>query len=1132
MPDESKFYYPLQDEAAHLDRVFHDLVTISNDEDDTYKERITDLGEELFIKGVINEDGYIHFIFDDVQSSRPIEVNAQEVPVGDGEDWVKPSDFYTAVSIHEYKTTDTDYALTFGTDITDSPANWIKTDNYIFTKMQIIKDDEIANLLNEESILSCMQIGSYKVQPLTGELIETMKSFFTNGEDFFNEHKYEYYCGSDRFNNASDVTSKYFLYFDVDENDQEILVINKLTRKNWTIVQLDTIVFSNIHIFIDLYDGDEFQATVNVDNKLSYHNKIADLDQTIIGKEFSIKEYSRTAAETRYFGSEFSSEDSYYAPQLVFGSDPRGRKGFENSCNITLRGRGKAFLDDDAYAHFMGNSFLKMEGTSKIIARNEGDLLVEHGKTILGQLPKGIVPDYEDFIRTEKVEDKNVICIIDDGAFLGVQQAARVLFSDGTNFQSVGHAWVSLSDESRLDMAGQSRIAGHTTNYKLNNALFLDNHDLTFQSGYNSHINANKPTETWIYNPKSLSKISNEAFLYKHYPTLESVPPLSAAAKYFSIDTRMQTFIPIFDNSIVFINVTRQNANLNTLNAELHTIFPEYNIDDYYLLGDDDQLANLLQYFQNTPAAAELVPEFFTRDYYYLTKAERDILYSNYPSSPVRNYLSKRCLEPLSVKQDYDFKTKVIDKLNTLSMFNIDCLQIDNPRSTYIFYDMIEDSVPDGKSATSFVLKKTETEPRLSGHQNNYSTYWLNKIFNDRNYYVGKSEDYDPSSPNSTGYYYLSNIVSQIFDYKEGTVFRVEGPGTSVILGDNSAGRQNIRVSGGFINLDITGGLNSDTMLKLGANKNGKLQLYITGDDAFFEIADNSHFEMHNNSNFILDGNGDALKTKTGVGHRDHLWMTPWSKPQNYTEAAPTLQLYHNSSLSMYGTQDSAANKYCNSCNTEQERFNLDISLDLLTTYANSSDTELNAGAQFLLDYIYNGNPVPGDRYDDVSILDFNIASSIFAIFIKMNQGPTDSFKAKSPLIDFTTTATSEIYDSSLNNVIEPGTVKCIFTLTEADSSNDSADCRFDFKMKNFLMGSDSGFLRVAKQPNSPLMELAENAEFRMWGNTYLKITDDGITIKDNSVNEAYTFTVAELKAAIEGGGSGPSYPDAEDIQV
>jgi len=46
-----------------------------------------------------------------------------------------------------------------------------------------------------------------------------MKSFFTNGEEFFNEHKYEYYCGSDLFNYAYQVTDKYYLYFDIDEND-------------------------------------------------------------------------------------------------------------------------------------------------------------------------------------------------------------------------------------------------------------------------------------------------------------------------------------------------------------------------------------------------------------------------------------------------------------------------------------------------------------------------------------------------------------------------------------------------------------------------------------------------------------------------------------------------------------------------------------------------------------------------------------------------------------------------------------------------------------------------------------------------------------------------------------------------
>lgn len=1130
MAEPREFYYPLQDKSTDIDRVIHDFVTLSNDEENTYKERITDLGEELFVKGVINEDGYIHFIFDDVQSSRPIEVNEQEVPIGDGQDWVKPSDFYTAISIHEYETTDTSYNFSFGTNDNDpSSANWVKTDNYIFTKMQIVKDSEIVNLLNEESILSCMQIGSYKVQPLTSELIETMKSFFTNGEDFFNEHKYGYYCGSDLFNYAYQVTDKYYLYFDVDENDQEVLVINQLTRSG-NVVSLNTTRFSNIHILIDLYDGDEFQATVNVNSELYYHNKITNSNQTIEGKDFAIKEYSRTVAETRYFGSEFSSEDSYYAPQLVFGSDPRGRKGFANSCNITLRGRGKAFLDDDAYAHFMGNSFLKMEGTSRIIARNDGDLLVDHGKTILGQTPEGTVPEYENFI--DKNFDENTIFIVDDSSLLAVQQAARVLFGDGTNFQSVGHAWVSLSDETYLDMAGQSRIAAHTSpGTNINNALLLDNHGFIFQSDYHPHTNSIKPVEQWIYDPQPISKTRKGAFLYAHYPTLESVPTISKVAQYIPINTRLQTFMPIFDNSIVFIDVisSKKYTNLNVLNAELHTIFPQYNIDDYYLLGDA-QLANLLEYFQNTPTAAELVPDFFTRDQYYLTKAERDILYNNYPSSPVRYYYSERCLQPLSVKQAYDFKTKVIDKLNTLSMFNIDCLQIYSPSATYIFYDMIDSSsVPSDKSATNFVLKKTETEPRLSGHQNNYSTYYLNQIFEDKSYYVGKSGDYDPSSPNSTGYYYLSNIVSNMLEYQEGTVFKVEGPGTSVIIGDDTYGRQNIRVSGGFINLDITGGKGSDTMLKLGANEEGKLQLYITGDDAFFEIADNSHFEMHNSSNFILDGNGDALKTKTGLGHRDHLWMTPWSKPQSYTEAAPTLQLYHNSSLSMYGTQDAANNKYCTNCITKESYFDLDITIDLLTTYANSSETELNAGAQFLLDYIYNGNPVPGDRYDEISILDSNIASSIFAVFTKMNQGPID-FRAKSPLIGFT--ATDETYDSSLDDFIEPGTTKCIFKLTEADSSNDSADCKFEFRLKNFLVGSDSSFLRVSKQPNSPLMELAENAEFRMWGNTYLKITDAGITIKDNSVNTAYTFTVAELQAAIEGGGSGPSYPDAEDIQV
>jgi len=89
---------------------------------------------------------------------------------------------------------------------------------------------------------------------------------------------------------------------------------------------------------------------------------------------------------------------------------------------------------------------------------------------------------------------------------------------------------VSLSDESWLDMAGQSRIAAHTTDYKLNNALLLDNHGFIFQSDYNSHVNTHHPEEAWIRDPQPISKTRKGAFLYAHYPTLESVPTLSKVA--------------------------------------------------------------------------------------------------------------------------------------------------------------------------------------------------------------------------------------------------------------------------------------------------------------------------------------------------------------------------------------------------------------------------------------------------------------------------------------------------------------------------------------------------------------------------------------------------------------------------
>lgn len=66
------------------------------------------------------------------------------------------------------------------------------------------------------------------------------------------------------------------------------------------------------------------------------------------------------------------------------------------------------------------------------------------------------------------------------------------------------------------------------------------------------------------------------------------------------------------------------------------------------------------------------------------------------------------------------------------------------------------------------------------------------------------------------------------------------------------------------------------------------------------------------------------------------------------------------------------------------------------------------------------------------------------------------------------------------------------------------------------------------RMQNSSLIEMTDNAEFRMWGNTLLTIDEDnGITISDGTTT--ISFTVAELAAALAGGGQ--SLPSAESTQ-
>lgn len=84
-----KFYYPLQDKAEDLDRVVHDLVEITDDEESIDKVvKVENRGTE--------EEPDLHFVAGEAgEKQKPIEVSEWELPTGDGEDWVRPSCFYT-----------------------------------------------------------------------------------------------------------------------------------------------------------------------------------------------------------------------------------------------------------------------------------------------------------------------------------------------------------------------------------------------------------------------------------------------------------------------------------------------------------------------------------------------------------------------------------------------------------------------------------------------------------------------------------------------------------------------------------------------------------------------------------------------------------------------------------------------------------------------------------------------------------------------------------------------------------------------------------------------------------------------------------------------------------------------------
>lgn len=1125
MGEPRDFYYPLQDEATDIDRVIHDLVEITEDSESV----------DNFVK-VININGVPHFWYGGASQGQIIDVDAQEIPIGDGEDWVKKSDWYLQYSEGEqYTTEDPNYEISFYPNE--------QTLTYVITSIKITDGLEEEELLNENFLSETLYGGTSPydmahLKSFTSTQLNQIVNLVPNASSYLSD--YNYYIGPDNFSSTYNISNSYFIKF-YEENGKYKLAVNKfqVTSVNSggtyvnTLVQTQFSGYPKFKFNIDLQDqmlGIRTNTTTYFEYPDKIKSKIDGVARTAhtSTKNLTLKEQDCAISETRYFGSQFTyPTNCYYPAQLVFGSDPKGELGFANSCNLTLRGKAKIFADDSAYAHFAGSSFVKIEDNAKIIVRGDGDFLLQnHSQFILGNENsvnyKYALPSPNPFSNKAKlITTDNGKFIVGENSFFDIENYSGLKMDGYASLALEGNAWISMYDQSRVTLSGNSKIIMDSALNSCSNRITTTNHCFDFISFFGNDINYTEPNNAPAIDLRSLL---NESILplYKKYYDKSAVPSINLANAYSTTDiiTRFQSE---FRNSLVFIATENQYIQLNTLNNALQSILPEYKIDEYYILTEAN-VNTLDQYLTNNPTIAAQLTDYVNRPYCYLTSEEYAILRTG-PSAP---YFSKTVsLQPFDAALDTAYNN-VLDKLkyvniNKTPIFNFEYVTVSG--KTFPF---------SRENKTIFTLRKAITTARVK-YMYNYTQ--IANIVNNRDYYTVKNND--------NTYSVSQNVINTLIktnSYNFGTNFRISGPGTQVVIGDgdqygDTIGRESIIISAaedGFINFDITSGRESYTNLKFGANekntstgKKGRLELFITGDDAFVEVADNSHFEIHDDSNFILRGRILEEQFLTN-GHRDENWFEPY---QNNSNTAPTLQLYQGSSLSMYGVLDSS---YCftKGVTLLNNTFEIKISLENLNSFI-ATENPYKAGAQVLIDYLYDGGSTPATRSTAIFITDKTSALSLIDIIINLNTA-LDSTRTQNiktlTQIEKTFIEFVNANETYTNTKIPANTQKCQLKITGVTYTLATESCSFRFTVQNVLIG-DNRELRMVKQNNSPLIELAENAEFRMWEDTQFKMANAGITMKDNSVVSPYTFTVDQLKTAVEGGGGGGgSDPNVIDL--
>lgn len=1130
MGEPRDFYYPLQDESVDIDRVIHDLVEITDDESSVNN----------FVK-VIDVEGQPHFSYGPVED-KAINVNRQEIPVGDGEDWVKPSEWYTQVGLSEYHIADQ-------AEVTYKFQNVVSASQY--TMWLGIKENDVIHYFTQEEyaeyLKSYTAAGSkyQSFHPLTADQITTIKSYVENPE-YFDQFNITHYYGPENYNFPTRYTvgNVSFVTFIEDNGILKVLLTSLSVTSTWSsgathyTLQLGGKTFQS-QITLTLLSDKNLMLYFDRSTRITGGGQLKDAVNAI-ATEKEIHREDFYIDETRYFGSEFT-QQPYYASQLVFGNNPNGNLEYEDSCNVTLRGKGKLFVEGNSYTHFAGNAFVKIENGAKIVARNDPDIQFLGGTFKFGENEDSYhEKNNAPYLFDVAWNTQNFI--MGRRAYFIIQGSPRIAFRDNTSFDMQRHAWCSLRDESWLNMSGYAKFnmsAGASSNsgdYFANcvvtNQISADNLKFWFEGDYyqlendtdQHHIN---------YLTGSKDKKMEAKYFYQiipysqnHYINKDWVPMKGNAHNYLTVKPGGQNdyvtvYSSYFNNSIVFIKTTSgsvTDATIAEWDQEVKQIDPSLSISRYYLL-QSYGYELVVNYIHDNNYDSDFA-NFLNRQYSYLTSDEYNYL-QTLPNHPLYIYTMIVALNPMTVILDKSYST-MLDKINALNFFGFKYTLFRQDMYSVqqvCLFDSESDTASTISGAFMYLLNKNSTPTKATDNDYMYNRSDIIDYLDSKDFYISGGP-YTPGSNASNSGYYINPMISEKAEKNGartqiGTFFTVSGPNTHVVIQGDGLGADEIYIgagSGAFIDFDITSGPQSLTQLKFGANDFGQIHYHITGDDLFVEYDHSAHIEVHDTSNFILRGYKTDSLIGARAGHRDE----QWSSPKQNDGSSPVLQLYHASSFSMYGTERR------DRCYITNMSFSFEINISTLQSMKDMVSGDYEKGAKALWDYLVRQDGVQ-ERNDSVVLTDKNAIYSINDIVKEIDKN-NSKFKKINPLVDIDKnniqfTSSPQAYNPPNPN-LPSGAQTAVFSLVRATRSYDDPDVyRFSVSIQNALCGDANGY-RVKKYSDSPLAEIADNSEFRMWENAKFKMDNSGITLKDNSVNSDYSFTVNQLKTAIINGGA------------